>query len=448
MSLTKVTYSMISGATVNVLDFGADPTGTSDSTTAFTNAQGSGNVTVMMPPGTYLLDNLRIKSGVNFIGYGYEATTIQQKTTGNPAVNCTSDVTTGQISSAGLMQCKVVGATSATVAAVLVAAYGIYAVWKSTFDFVASLTYQALEVQGATANNVFRCTFKVTSQDTTNTAVVINGGTYNTFDLFLTNCDNGKSLNFVGLACFFERCVSDGQLLFAGNQTVINNATVEEWPGSSITSDTYPTAIVSNGFSETFINPMVILNSTSAAKVSYAFRPFDNTTYINPKILAPTLANPFQADNSENFLIMGPGQSSTINKMNTIFTDLGDTTKTLRRVSFTGDCSEWVTGNLPGAGAVIQYLAPSAPFNLGIQNNTSAMVLEPSGTIATCNIDLPPIPVDNQVLSVSTTQQLTAITIGTASPSGVNVSLVPTTMAANSQFSIVYRASNNKWYRI
>ena len=34
MPLTKVSYSMISGAEVNVLDYGADPTGTTDSTTA------------------------------------------------------------------------------------------------------------------------------------------------------------------------------------------------------------------------------------------------------------------------------------------------------------------------------------------------------------------------------------------------------------------------------
>jgi len=34
MSLTKATYSMIDGAPVNVLDFGADPTGATDSTTA------------------------------------------------------------------------------------------------------------------------------------------------------------------------------------------------------------------------------------------------------------------------------------------------------------------------------------------------------------------------------------------------------------------------------
>ena len=34
MSLTKVSYSMITGAPVNILDYGADPTNTTDSTTA------------------------------------------------------------------------------------------------------------------------------------------------------------------------------------------------------------------------------------------------------------------------------------------------------------------------------------------------------------------------------------------------------------------------------
>jgi len=38
MSLTKTSYSMIQGAPVNVIDFGADPTGTNDSTTAINNA--------------------------------------------------------------------------------------------------------------------------------------------------------------------------------------------------------------------------------------------------------------------------------------------------------------------------------------------------------------------------------------------------------------------------
>jgi hypothetical protein len=446
MSLTKVTYSMILGSPVSVLDFGADPTGVADSTAAFVAAQVASK-NVFAPPGTYILDELRIQNGVQIIGAGYENTIFKQANAGRSAINCLSDATTGQLSSLNLKNFKVEGATGATVAAVTVAAFGVWAVWKSNFDFVGSLTFRALEVQAADANNVFRCSFKITSQDTTNTAVLVNGGTYNSFDLFLTNCNNGKSLNFVGAACFFERCVSDGQLLFAGNQTVINNATVEEWPGTSITGDTYPAAIVSNGFTDTFINPMVILNATSAAKVSFAFRPFDNTTYINPKILASTLANPFMADNAFNFAIVGPGQSTTINKINSIFLDTNDTTQSLRRVSFVGNCSQWVTNNRPGGGKAIQYAVPVAAATVAVLNNTDALVLEPAALLATLTIALPNLPVDGQVLSISSTQVVTTLTV-TAPTSGANVSLAPATLAANTPISLVYYASGNKWYRI
>ena len=46
MSLTKVSYSMISGAVVNVLDFGAVGNGTTDDTTAIQAAINSINTTV------------------------------------------------------------------------------------------------------------------------------------------------------------------------------------------------------------------------------------------------------------------------------------------------------------------------------------------------------------------------------------------------------------------
>lgn len=54
MSLTKVTYSMIDGAAVNVLDYGADPTGTSDSTQAIKNAL-TASKSIWFPAGAYLV---------------------------------------------------------------------------------------------------------------------------------------------------------------------------------------------------------------------------------------------------------------------------------------------------------------------------------------------------------------------------------------------------------
>lgn len=54
MSLTKVTYSMIDGAVVNVLDYGADPTGATSSQSAFVAALATGNA-IYIPKGTYLV---------------------------------------------------------------------------------------------------------------------------------------------------------------------------------------------------------------------------------------------------------------------------------------------------------------------------------------------------------------------------------------------------------
>lgn len=64
MSLTKVTNSMIQGAQVNVLDYGADPTGVADSYAAMQAAfTAAGNGVVYLPPGTY-------KISASIITYG------------------------------------------------------------------------------------------------------------------------------------------------------------------------------------------------------------------------------------------------------------------------------------------------------------------------------------------------------------------------------------------
>lgn len=61
MSLTKATYSMISGAPLNVLDFGADPTGTVNSTAAIQAVLSQANKkSVVFPHGQYLIDSLEV----------------------------------------------------------------------------------------------------------------------------------------------------------------------------------------------------------------------------------------------------------------------------------------------------------------------------------------------------------------------------------------------------
>ncbi len=80
MSLTKVTYSMIKGAVVNVLDFGADPSGVADSTQAIQDAIDSISAGVVyLPAGTYKTTSKieANKSAINIIGAGTDATYIR-----------------------------------------------------------------------------------------------------------------------------------------------------------------------------------------------------------------------------------------------------------------------------------------------------------------------------------------------------------------------------------
>lgn len=74
MALTKVTFSMIDGAYANVLDYGADETGATDSTAAIqsalaaVNAAGGGSV-VVPNGGKFLIDNdLIIPANVSLVG--------------------------------------------------------------------------------------------------------------------------------------------------------------------------------------------------------------------------------------------------------------------------------------------------------------------------------------------------------------------------------------------
>lgn len=57
MALTKVSYSMVTGAPVNVLDYGADATGATDSTAAIQDALDAGKA-VWFPPGTFEISSL------------------------------------------------------------------------------------------------------------------------------------------------------------------------------------------------------------------------------------------------------------------------------------------------------------------------------------------------------------------------------------------------------
>jgi hypothetical protein len=87
MSLTKVSFSMIEGAPFNVLDYGADPTGSADSTAAIIAAVAAGgsDCAIYFPTGTYKVTSQILISNdrVHIYGDGAYATTIMFAPTAN-----------------------------------------------------------------------------------------------------------------------------------------------------------------------------------------------------------------------------------------------------------------------------------------------------------------------------------------------------------------------------
>jgi hypothetical protein len=85
-------------------------------------------------------------------------------------------------------------------------------------------------------------------------------------------------------------------------------------------------------------------------------------------------------------------------------------------------------------------------FSYTFASGTTTLIAAPAGTLATGTITMPGSPADGMVVTITTTQEITALTInGNTGQSigGTQVSL----MAANSAMSFVYRQSNTTWYR-
>lgn len=87
MTLTKATYSMIDGAPVNILDFGADPTGAADSTAAIQAALNSGKHDIYVPEGTYLFSTLTVNQNTRVHGASTR-TSILKHTGAGVAITC------------------------------------------------------------------------------------------------------------------------------------------------------------------------------------------------------------------------------------------------------------------------------------------------------------------------------------------------------------------------
>lgn len=102
-----------------------------------------------------------------------------------------------------------------------------------------------------------------------------------------------------------------------------------------------------------------------------------------------------------------------------------------------------------GGARITQYAVPTTggtvkatPVNTG---DNVWLLLTPVGTLATLTITLFDAPQDQQEINVSTTQTLTALTVG---GNGKTVLGAPTTLAANGFFTLRYDGVNQTYYRV
>tara|TARA_R110002126_G_scaffold164103_2_gene311991 strand:- start:887 stop:2236 length:1350 start_codon:yes stop_codon:yes gene_type:complete len=449
MSLTKATYSMIAGAPGNVLDFGADPTGVTESTAAF-NAAIAQHKNVYVPTGTYLVDDVRILSGTNLFGDGYYASTLIQKNNA-PAINIYSDPVAfpavGQILGASVENIGIQGKTGATDAAFGMLAINGGAIFQTKIDIYTNGGKRGFE-SFCTGNAIFYCTFRMTVVNTTETSIVIDGGTYNEYSIFTSQSQSGVALIESTSNSVFTNLAAEGQLKLNGAKNVYINPTVELIFGAALPAGS--AAIETQGNYLTLQNPTVIMDSASLAKFTYAFAPFSGGVWQNPTItlLSGTLTNPFKTASSFPWTLIGPGSNTATNKLESVYVDnTNDSAQNLRSVTFVGDCSDWTDYQTAIGGATVQYTdgAPTSP-TVQLRNTTTSMLLQYSATVADVFINLPYFPSNGQIISFSCKSAIT--TFHWNPTSGAAIISLPSSASALDVFSIIYYATTNAWYQI
>lgn len=93
----------------------------------------------------------------------------------------------------------------------------------------------------------------------------------------------------------------------------------------------------------------------------------------------------------------------------------------------------------------VTFNVPVAAFNYAVPDDTSLVIFEPAGTLASGTVTFPANPRSNQKLKIASTQIITALTLA---GNGKTIKNPITTIAAGGFAEYIYRLSNTSWYRI
>lgn len=107
---------------------------------------------------------------------------------------------------------------------------------------------------------------------------------------------------------------------------------------------------------------------------------------------------------------------------------------------------DYINANAAISGQqVTQYAAPSAnDFTITVNAGDVWLLITPTGSLSGGTITLPDGPSDRDTVTVTTTQQLTSLTVS----SGKTVAGAPTALTGDRYFSMRYDAVTQAWYRV
>lgn len=106
-----------------------------------------------------------------------------------------------------------------------------------------------------------------------------------------------------------------------------------------------------------------------------------------------------------------------------------------------------MTLKVDGTNGVLQtydYQVLTTGFTYTFAAGTTTLIINPAGTLATGTITMPAAPADGMVITIQSTQQITALTI--QGNTGQSLVAGAITMRANQPESFVYRLTNTTWY--
>ena len=106
-----------------------------------------------------------------------------------------------------------------------------------------------------------------------------------------------------------------------------------------------------------------------------------------------------------------------------------------------------MTTKIDGNNGVLQsydYQVLTTGFSYTFASGITTLIAQPAGTLATGTITMPGSPADGMVITIQSTQQVTAVTV--KGNSGQTLTGAPSQLIPNQPLSFVYRLANTTWY--